>query len=134
MNQSIGTYTNLLLGGNFNVKELDYGCGLSSAPVVVTDRCEVNKNDRDCEDEDGDDESDGDGDVQADGHVSSFLTMNELLENEQWRYLYMDVLSCDVSNNPNPEDPNEKGTVNYYFAPSPQFENVENFGNVVSSN
>ena len=26
-NQSVGTYTDLLLGGNFNVEELDYGCG-----------------------------------------------------------------------------------------------------------
>ena len=46
--------------------------------------------------------------------------------------------SCDVSNNPDPkdrdpEDPNERETVNYYLAPSPQFENVENFGNVVSN-
>ena len=38
----------------------------------------------------------------------------------------MDEPSCDVSNNPNPEDPDERGIV-YYF------ENVENFGNVVSS-
>ena len=46
--------------------------------------------------------------------------------------------SCDVSNNPypkdcDPEDPNKKETFNYYLAPSPQFENVENFGNVVSN-
>ena len=64
---------------------MDYGCGPSSAPVVVTDRCEVNKDYQDYDDEagdeDGDDESDGD--VQADGHVSSFLTINQLLENEQ---------------------------------------------------
>ena len=33
-------------------------------------------------DEDGDDESDGDGDVQANGHVPSFLTINQLMENE----------------------------------------------------
>ena len=45
----------------------------------------------------------------------------------------MDVLNCDVSNNPDPKDPNERGTANYYLAPSPQFENVENFGNAVSS-
>ena len=50
----------------------------------------------------------------------------------------MDVPSCDVSNNPDPkdldlEDPDESGTINYYLAPSPQFGNVENFGNVVSS-
>ena len=142
VNQSVATYMDLLLGGNFNVEELDYGCGPSSAPVAVTDRCEVNEDDQDCEDEggdeDGDNESDGDGDVQADGHVSSFLTLNQLINNEQGRHVYMDVPSCDVSNNPdfedpNPEDPSEKGTVNYYLALSPQFENVENFGNVVSS-
>ena len=45
----------------------------------------------------------------------------------------MDVSSYDVSNNLELEDLNERGTVNYYLAPSPQFENVENFGNVVSS-
>ena len=49
----------------------------------------------------------------------------------------MDVPSFDVSNNPNPkvpdpEDPNEMRIVKHYLAPSPQFENVENFGNVVS--
>ena len=86
VNQSVGTYTNLLLGGNFIVEELDYGCWPSSAPIVVTDRCEVNEDDQDCEDEagdeDGDDESDGGGDVQADGHVLSFLTINQLMENE----------------------------------------------------
>ena len=36
----------------------------------------------------------------------------------------MDVSSCDVSNNLDhedldPKDPDEKGTVNYYLAPSP---------------
>ena len=142
VNQSVGNYTNLLLKGNFNVEELDYGCGPSSVPVAVTDRCEVNKDDQDCEDEagdeDGDDESDGDGDVQVDGHVLSFLTINQFMENEQERYLSMNVPSCDVSNNPNPEnldleDLDERGIVNYYLAPSPQFENVENFGNAISS-
>ena len=67
VNQSSSTYTNLLLGGNFNVEELDYGCGPSSALVAVTNRCEVNEDDQYCEDEasdeDGGDESDGDGDV-----------------------------------------------------------------------
>ena len=48
VNQSAGTYTNLLLGGNFNVEELDYGYGPNSAPIVVTDRCEVNEDDQDC--------------------------------------------------------------------------------------
>ena len=61
------------------------------------------------------------------------------MKNEQGRYLSVDVPSCDISNKPDPEDldledPDEKGTINYYLAPSPQFENAENFGNVVSSN
>ena len=90
---------------------------------VEVDRYEVNKDDQDCEndggDEDGDDESDGDGDVQAYEHVPSFLTINQLMQNEQGRYLSMDVRSYDISNNPDPEDPNEKGTINYYLAPSP---------------
>ena len=61
---------------------MDYGCGPSSTLVAVTDRCEVNEDGQDCEDdggdEDGDDESDGDGDVQVDGHVLPFLTINQL--------------------------------------------------------
>ena len=127
MNQSAGTYTDLLPRRNVNVEELDYGCGPSSALVVVTDRCEVYEDDQDCEDEegveDGDDESDGDGDVQAEGHVSSFLTLQQLVENEQGRYVSVDVPSCDVSNNLDPEDLDEKGTIKYYLATSPQFEN-----------
>ena len=121
---------------------MDYGCEPSSALVAVTNRCEVNENYKDYEneagDEDGDDESDGDGDVQATEHVLSFLTINQLMENEQERYLSVDVSSYDVSNNPDPKDhdpegPNKSATANYYLAPSPQFENVENFGNVVSN-
>ena len=33
------------------LRNLDHECGHSSAPVVVTDRCEVNEDDQDCEDE-----------------------------------------------------------------------------------
>ena len=110
----------------------------------MTDRYEVNEDDQDCKDEAsdeyGDDESDrdGDGGVQDYGHVPSFLTINQLMKNEQERNLSMDVLSCDLSNTPDPEDldhedPDERGTVNYYLAPSSQFENVEDFGNIVSS-
>ena len=88
---------------------MEYGCEPSSASVAVTDRCEVNEDDQDCEDEacdeDGDDESDGDRDVQAYGHVPSFLTINQLIENEQERYLSVNVPSCDVSNNLDPKDP-----------------------------
>ena len=110
----------------------------------MTDRYEVNEDDQDCKDEasdeDGDNESDrdGDGGVQDYGHVPSFLTINQLMKNEQERNLSMDLLSCDLSNTPDPEDldhedPDERGTVNYYLAPSSQFENVEDFGNIVSS-
>ena len=81
MNQSVDTYTNLLLRININIEELDYGCGPNYVPVnVKVDRCEVNEDDDYCEDdegdEDGDNESDGDGDVQVDGHVPSFLNNN----------------------------------------------------------
>ena len=112
---------------------MDYGCGPSSAPIVVTDRCEIKEDYQDCENEAGDE----DRDDESDGHVPSFLTINQLMENEQGRYLFVDVPSYDVSNNPNLEDLNpkdleERGVVNYYLAPSPQFENVENFGNTVS--
>ena len=77
-------------------------------------------------------------DVQTDGHVPSFLTIDQLMENEQGRYLFVDAPSCDVSINPDPEDfdledPDERGTINYCLAPSPPLENVKNFGNVVSS-
>ena len=45
MNQSAGTYTNLLLGRNFNVEEFDYGCGPNSIRVAITDIFEVNEDD-----------------------------------------------------------------------------------------
>ena len=101
------------------------------ALIFVTDRCEVYGDDKDCEDQEGDDESDGD--VQADGHVSSFLTLHQFMENEQGRYVSVDVTSCDVSNNLDLEDPKESPPVMYHLAPLPRFETVENFGNFVSS-
>ena len=84
--------------------EIDYGCGLSSGPVLDTraygddDACayeEVN----DEYDEDVDDEYDDDYlHVQADGHVSSFKTTNQVLENERGIFVSAHALSCDVSN------------------------------------
>ena len=59
---------------------MDYGCGLSSAQVVVTDRCEVNKDDQDCEDE-----------------AVMKMVMMKLMEVEIFKM--MDVPSCDFSNN-----------------------------------
>ena len=45
----------------------------------------------------------------------------------------MDAASCDVSNNPYAEDLNKSSPVQYHLTPSPQFENVENLGNAISS-
>ena len=53
------------------------------------------------------------------------------MENEKGRYVSMDVEGCDVSNNPDPDDPVESSPVQYHLAPSPWFEIV--LGNVVSS-
>ena len=65
--------------------------------------------------------------------MKSFHTLNQVLENEQGIYSSMDVTACDVSNNPDAENPNESSSVQYHLAPSPQFLNMENFGNVISS-
>ena len=127
VNQFVGAYTDLLVGGNDKVAELDYGCGLSSNPTPDTDRCEVYGDDEDCGDKEANDESDEDGDVesnrdindQVDGHVSSFHTLNQFLENGQGIYVSMDAASCDVSNNPDTEDPDESSLVQYHLAPSP---------------
>ena len=49
VNQFVGAYTDLLVGGNDYITELDYGCGPSSAPTPDIDRsCEVNADDEDC--------------------------------------------------------------------------------------
>ena len=45
----------------------------------------------------------------------------------------MSIILLYPGSHTDPEDLDERGTVNYYLAPSPQFENVENFTNVVSS-
>ena len=71
--------------------------------------------------------------MQADGHVSSFQTFNQVLENEQGIYVSAHTTSCDVSNNLDAEEPNESSLVHYHLPPSPQFEHVQNFGNVISS-
>ena len=140
MNQSMGANTDLLVGGNDNVANLDYGCGPSSALTPDIDKCEVYGDDEDCEDEEANDESNEDSDdesngnicVKANGHLSSFHTLHQVLENEQGIYVSVDVATCDVSNNPDDEDLNESSPVQYHLAPSPQFENVENLGNVIS--
>ena len=85
---------------NENVAEIDYGCGPSSGPVLDT---EVYGDDDACAYEEGNDESDEDVDdeydddlhVQADGHVSSFKTTNQVLENEQGIFVSAHALSCE---------------------------------------
>ena len=52
VNQSVGTYTNLLLRININIKELGHGCGTNYTPMnMEVDRCEVNEDDQDYEDD-----------------------------------------------------------------------------------
>ena len=139
MNQSVGDYTDLLVRENDNVSNFDYGCGPSSGLAPDTDKYGVYGDDEDYEDEEANGESDeyvdnkfnGDLDAQVDGHVSSFYTFNEVLENEEGIYVSMHAASYDVSNNPDVEEPDESSPGQYHLAPSPQFEHVENFGNAI---
>ena len=144
MNKSVSGYTELLVRENDNVAEFDYGSGPNSGLIPDTDRCGVcgvYGDDEGCEyeeandesDEDVDDESNIDLDLRVDGHISSFQTFNQVLENEQWIYIFAHATSCDVSNNPDAEEPNESSIVHYHLPPSPQFQHVENFGNTISS-
>ena len=55
------------------------------------------------------------------------------MENEQGIYVSTHAASCDVSNNPDAEEPVESSPVHYHLPPSPQFKHVENFGNDISS-
>ena len=138
MNQSVGGHIDFLVRDNYNVIEFDYGCGPSSGPIPGTG---VYGNDEDCAYEEAndesteyvDDEANGDLDVQADGHVSSFRTLNQFLENEQGLYVSAHAPSCDVSNNPDAKTLDESSPVHYHLPPTPQFEHVENIGNAISS-
>ena len=65
--------------------------------------------------------------------VSSFLALHEAMESKQGRYVSVDREGYDMSNNPDPKDPIEFSPIQYHSAPSLEFENVENIGNVVSS-
>ena len=122
VNQSLGDYIDLFVPENYNVVEFDYGCGPSSGLALDTDKCGVYANDEDYEYDEGnvdsekdvDDESNGDFDVQADVHVSSFQTFNQVLENEQRIYVSAHATSCDVSNNPDAEEPDESSPVHYH--------------------
>ena len=86
VNQSVGGHIDLLVRENYNVVEVDYGCGPSSGPVPDTglygddENCAYEEA-NDESDEDVDDDSNRDLDVQIDGHVSSFRTFNQVFEN-----------------------------------------------------
>ena len=146
--QLLGNFTQLLLGQNDNVEEFEYGCGPSSAPVAMTYECRADEDEEECESQEGDDQSERAEDIQHDGDrvfefideennnvnvVSSFLALHEAMEGEQGRYVSVDGEGVDMSNNPDPEDPIEFSPIQYHSTPSLQFENVENIGNVVSS-
>ena len=138
LNQSVGGHIDLFVRDNYNVAQSDYCCGPSSGPVPDT---RPNGDDEDNADEEGndeydedDDECDGDdGDVEVDGHASSFLTLNQVLENEQGIYVSAQAPSCDVSNHPDEETLDELSPANYHLPPTPQFQHVENLDNAVAS-
>ena len=62
-----------------------------------------------------------------------FRFFKQVLENEQGIYVSAHAASCDVSNNPDVEELDESSPVHYHLPPTPQFERVENLGNVISS-
>ena len=138
VNQYVGGHIDLLVRDNYNIVEFDYGCGPSSGPVPNTG---VYVDDEDCAYEEANDEydedvydgSNGDLNVQVDGHVSSFQIFNQVLENEQGIYVSTHATSCDLSNNPDVEEPDESSPVYYHLPPTLQFVHVENLGNVISS-
>ena len=122
-----------------NLAKIDYGCGPSSGPVLDTggygdhDACAYEEG-NDEADEDVNDEYDDDLHVQADGHVSSFHTTNQVLENERGIFVSAHALSCDVSNIADDDDgPNESAPIQYHLPPTPCFEHVENIDIVISS-
>ena len=141
MNHSVGRYTDLLVRENDNIVEFDYGCGPSSGPISSTHRCGVYGDDEDNEyeevndksDEDVDDESNGDLDVKAVGHVSSFQTFNQVLENEQGIYVFAHAASYDLLNKPDAKEPDKSSPIHYHLPPSSQFKHIKNFGKATSS-
>ena len=122
-----------------NLVEIDYGCGPSSGLVLDTgaygddDACAYEEG-NDESDEDVDDEYDDGLHVQADGHVSSFQTTNQVLENERGIFVSAHALSCDVSNiADDDEGPDESAHIKYHLPPTPCFEHVGNIDIAISS-
>ena len=135
LNQSVGGHVYLLVRDNYNVAQSNYDCGPSSGPIPDTG---PNGDDEDCVDEERndeyvDDECNGDADVEANGHASFFRTFNQVLENEQGKYVSAQAPSCDVSNHPDDETLDESSLVHYHLPPTPQFEHFENRDNAVVS-
>ena len=117
------------------MEEIDYGCGPSSGPVLDIG---AYGDDDACAYEEGNDESDEEYDddlhVQADGHVSSFQTTNQVLENGGGIFVSAHALSCDVSNiADDDEGPDESAPIQYHLPPTPCFEHVENIDIAFSS-
>ena len=127
-NQSMG------VAENENVAEIDFGCGPNSGLVLDTG---VYGDVDACTYEEGKDESDEDVDddlhVQDDGHVSSFQTTNQVLENEQGIFVSAHALSYDVSNIANDEGPDESAPIHFHLPLTPCFEHVENIDIATSS-
>ncbi|XP_034689192.1 uncharacterized protein LOC117917075 [Vitis riparia] len=132
MNSPIGNCMPLLLGENDATSNVQN-------PFTFEHRSEEDE-----EDEEGrqcDDDSVGAEDVHNDDNQdregsSPFLAVREAIEREQMRYVAVDGEGCNLSNNPDTEDLDdliELSPMQYHLAPSPQFENVENIGHVVSS-
>ena len=122
-----------------NLAEIDYGYGPSSGPVLDTggygddDACAYEEG-NDESDEDVNDEYDDDLHVQADGHVSSFHTTNQVLKNERGIFVSAHALSCDVSNIADDDDELDESAPIQYHQPSiPCFEHVENIDIAISS-
>ena len=123
-----------------NLAEIDYGCGPSSGPVLDIgaygdddDACAYEEG-NDESDEDVDDEYDDDLHVQADGHVSSFQTTNQVLENERGIFVSAHALSCDVLTIADDDEGlDESAPMQFHLPPTPCFEHVENIDIAISS-
>ena len=99
----------------------------------MTYECRADEDEEKCESQEGDDQNERVENVQHDGHgvfefideennnvnvVSSFLALHEAMESEQGRYVSVDGEGCDMSNNPDLENPMEFSPVQYHSAPS----------------
>nr|CAN61466.1 hypothetical protein VITISV_019183 [Vitis vinifera] len=131
MNSPIGNFIPLLLGENDGTSNVQNPFTFEH----ISEEDEEDEEGRQC-----DDDSVGAKDVHNDDNQdressSPFLAIHEAIEREQMRYVVVDGQGCNLSNNPNTEDlddPIELSSMQYHLAPSPQFENVENIGHVVS--